>query len=263
MTAQQLSDHVRIEGAAEHVAVVTIDRPDARNAVSVAVTEGIDRALQLTESDDDTWVVILTGAGGKAFCAGADLKEVAAGRHLSLRTDVGGFAGFVNYPRAKPWIAAVDGFALGGGCEIALACDMIVASRGSTFGLPEVLRGLIAGAGGVYRLARVLPRNLAYELIATGLPLPAAAAHEHGMVNRLAPDGEALAQAVELAKTICNAAPVAVRESLKVARQALDLDDASLRRVMNEARERNAAAEDHKEGPRAFLEKRPPRWVGR
>jgi enoyl-CoA hydratase/carnithine racemase len=263
LSAQQLSDTVRLTHPVPHVAVVTIDRPEARNAVSVSVAQGIDRAVEITEADVATWVVVLTGAGGKAFSAGADLKEVAAGRALSLRTDRGGFAGFVNAPREKPWIAAVEGFALGGGFEIVLACEMVVAAETASFGLPETSRALMAAAGGVYRLPRALPRNVALEMIATAQPMPAPQAHAYGMVNRLAPTGAALATAIELAELVCRNAPIAVRESLKVAKLSPDLDDAALRLVMNEARDRLALGEDYQEGPRAFIEKRAPRWSGR
>lgn len=262
-TDTNLSQAVTLTTPAPHVALVTIQRPEARNAVNVAVTQGIARVVDVTESDADTWVVIITGAGGKAFCAGADLKEVAAGRAMSLRTDTGGFAGFTHRVRAKPWIAAVEGFAFGGGCEIALACDLIVASRSSAFALPEVKRGLIAGAGGVYRLARALPRNVALQLIATGAELPAQRAHELGMVNELTSEGEAVSAATALASRICACAPVAVRESLQVARLAADHDDATLHRLTHEAMKRNSRTEDYQEGPRAFLEKRSPAWLGR
>lgn len=263
MLQTSLSDVVAVRIAAPHVALVTINRPEARNAVNVPVAEGIARALEESESDEDIWVVVLTGAGGKAFSAGADIKEVAAGRALSLRTERGGFAGFAHYPREKPWIAAVDGFALGGGCELALACDMIVATEQSTFGLPEPKRALIAGAGGAYRLSRVLPRNVALELIATGADLPAARAFALGMVNRLAPPGQAVETALELAARVCACAPVAVRESLKVARASPDHDDAALRALTFAGMERNGKTADFKEGPRAFIEKRQPKWTGR
>jgi enoyl-CoA hydratase len=254
---------VSITAPLPHVALVTINRPEARNAVNVPVKDGIAKALEESELDDDIWCVVLTGSGGKAFSAGADLKEVAAGRALSLRTEQGGFAGFTHYPRMKPWIAAVDGFALGGGCEIALACDLIVATEHSLFGLPEAKRALIAAAGGIYRLPRALPRNIALELIATGGELSAARAHHFGMVNRLAPPGRVLETALQLAEAICVCAPVAVRESLKVARAAYDHDDATLRALSLEAMQRNWQSEDYKEGPRAFVEKRPPKWAGR
>jgi len=239
MTRSNLSDSVTLNRPASHVALVTIEREQARNAVNVAVTQGIDRAVEITEADDDIWVVILTGAGGKSFSAGADLKEVAAGRAMMLRTEAGGFAGFTHRTRRKPWIAAVEGFAFGGGCEIALACDMIVATENSTFALPEPKRGLIAGAGGIYRLPRVLPRNIALEMIATGSELSAARAHAFGMVNRLTPPGKVVDGAIELANAVCGCAPVAVYESLSVARRAADFDDATLKQVFDSIHERD------------------------
>jgi enoyl-CoA hydratase len=263
MTDVNLSECVTLRMPAPHVALVTIERPEARNAVNVSVVQGLSRAVEVTESDVDVWAVILTGAGGKAFSAGADLKVVAAGGAMTLRTEQGGFAGFTHRARGKPWIAAVEGFALGGGCEIALACDMVVASEASVFGLPEAKRGLIAAAGGIYRLPRVLPRNIALELIATAADLPASRAHAFGMVNRLTPAGQAVAGAIELASAICVCAPIAVFESLKVARAAVDFDDATLKQQTNEAMARNARTADYAEGPRAFLEKRSPKWVGR
>lgn len=262
MSDVQLSDCVVLRKPAAHVALVTIERPEARNAVNVAVAQGLARAVEITESDADVWVSIITGAGGRAFCAGADLKEVAAGRAMSLRTEQGGFAGFTHRVREKPWIAAVDGFAFGGGFEIALACDLIVASIASAFALPEPKRGLIAGAGGVYRLPRALPRHLAFELIATGAELPAARAYELGLVNRLTQPGQAVEGAIELALSVCACAPIAVRESLKVARLAADCDDATLKQMTVKATERNSRTADFKEGPLAFIEKRAPKWTG-
>lgn len=254
---------VTLEIVAPHVALVTIQRPEARNSVNGDVAAQLDAHVKATEADPDIWVTILTGAGGLAFCAGADLKEVSAGRLDSLYTKDGAFAGFVKHPREKVWIAAVEGFAVAGGCEIALTCDMIVASEQSSFGLPEVTRGLIAAAGGTYRLVRALPRAIALELLATGEPLPAARAGEFGLVNRVVPKGEAVAGAIALASRICANAPVAVRESLGVARKAHDLDDSSLFALGLEAQERVKLTEDFAEGPRAFIEKRVPVWKGR
>ncbi|MFC0283606.1 enoyl-CoA hydratase-related protein [Camelimonas abortus] len=254
---------VTVEKTAGHIAIVTINRPEARNAVNGAVARGLERAVRETEADDDVWCVILTGAGDQAFCAGADLKEVAAGRRESISTPAGGFAGFVHMPRAKAWIAAVNGFALAGGLEIMLACDMAVASEKAAFGLPEVTRGLVALAGGVYRLPRAIPRNIALELIATGRRLDAKRAGELGLVNHVVPHERLRAAALELAEAVCANAPVAVRESLAVARRAHDLSDADLRRLGEEAAARNAATLDFLEGPRAFVEKRAPRWQGR
>jgi enoyl-CoA hydratase/carnithine racemase len=258
-----LSECVTLRRPAPHIAVVRIERPEARNAVNVAVAQGIAKSVDTLESDVDIWVVIITGAGGKSFCAGADLKEVAAGRAMMLRTEEGGFAGFTHRPREKPWIAAVEGFAVGGGCEIALACDMIVASATSVFGLPEPKRGLIAAAGGIYRLPRALPRHVALELIATGAELPAPRAHAFGLVNRLTPSGQVLDTAIAMGGAVCECAPVAVRESLKVARAAADFEDVTLKQMTVQGTERNAQTADYQEGPRAFMEKRTPRWAGR
>lgn len=256
---------VTVERLSGHVALVTIDRPEARNAVNGDVASGLEAAVDATEADDDIRAVVLTGAGREAFCAGADLKEVSAGRGSALRTERGGFAGFVYRERSKPWIAAVNGKALAGGTELVLACDLVVAVRQAAFGLPEVLRGLIAAAGGLYRLPRAIPPNIALELILTAGQLDAERAHGFGLVNRLVDDVEGLREAaLALAAEIARNAPVAVRQSLRVAREANSgLDEAALRALTRDAFERVAASEDFKEGPRAFIEKRAPRWSGR
>lgn len=254
---------VEIARPAPHVVLVTLCRPEARNAISPAIARDLERIVRETEADDGVRAVVLTGRGGVAFCAGADLKEVAAGRLGELGTAAGGFAGFVHIARRKPWIAAVDGLALAGGCEIALACDMIIASEDAAFGLPEVTRGLIAGAGGVFRLPRALPRAIALELIATGGRLSASRALAHGLVNAVVPKERTVPEAVALAVTISGNAPVAVRESLVIARQAHDLDATALTRLSDEGQARVMLTEDFREGPRAFMEKRPPRWLGR
>lgn len=251
---------VLIQRRGAHIALITLNRPDARNAVNGALARGLEAALLETERDDDIWIVVLTGAGGKVFCAGADLKEVSRGNIASLMTEAGGFAGFVHAKRTKPWIAAVEGLALAGGCEIALACDVIVASENGGFGLPEVKRGLAASAGGLYRLPRAIPKAVALELILTGEPLPSARAAQLGLVSRLAPNGETVDAALALAATIAANAPLAVRESLGVARLAGELDDASLRRLSEEAQSRLERTLDFHEGSTAFVEKRPPAW---
>ncbi|WP_221793948.1 crotonase/enoyl-CoA hydratase family protein [Aquisediminimonas sediminicola] len=256
-------DAILFELVQPHTALVTINRPDARNAVNGDVATGIDAALKRIEADPDIWVAIITGAGGNAFCAGADLKALASGEGARLATRDGGFAGFTSAPRTKLWIAAVEGFALAGGCEIALACDLIVASREASFGLPEVRRGLIAAAGGVYRLPRCLPSKLALELIATGGTISAAQAHHHGMINRLADKGGALAEALSLAAAINDNAPLAVRESLAIARQAVAQDEAAMQQLSDVAIARVTQSDDFQEGVQAFVEKRAPRWTGR
>lgn len=243
-------------------AIVTINRPEARNAVNGAVAQGIEAAIDRIEEDDGTWLGIVTGVP-PVFCAGADLKEINAGNAAALMTERGGFGGIVQRERTKPLVAAVDGPALAGGTEIALACDLIVASNTATFGIPEVKRSLVAGAGGLFRLGRKLPLNVAMELALTGDPIDATRAEHFGLVNRLVEPGEALAGAVELADRICANAPVAVRLSRQV---VLDTtyapDDVGWKRS-GEAMVQAMQSEDFSEGLMAFIEKRPPTWKGR
>lgn len=255
-------DAVTLERLPGHVALVTLNRPEARNAVNQAVAMALDAIVQEIESDPDIWVVVLTGAGD-VFCAGADLKEAAAGRGAGLFTERGGFAGLAFAERNKPWIAAVNGKALAGGCELALSCDLVVAAEDSAFGLPEVKRGLVAIAGGCYRLPRALPRNLALEMVMTADPIDAQRALAHGLVNQLAPTGRVVAQAVALAGRITRNAPVAVRESLRLMRAAYDHAEDELRALSKAVGERVRMSEDYREGPLAFIEKREPRWTGR
>jgi enoyl-CoA hydratase/carnithine racemase len=245
-----------------HVATLTLNRPAQRNAVSPELTVAMDAALRRFEEDPQVWVGLLTGAGPN-FCAGADLKAIAAGRGRELSTEAGGFAGFVRYPRTKPIIAAVTGFALAGGTELVLTCDMVVAAEDAVFGLPEVTRGIVAAGGGMFRLPRALPPAIARELLLTGGRLPAADAHRLGMANRLVAAEQVVSTARELADTICANAPVAVRETLALARAALEVDEQEAWRRSDEARARVAQSEDAKEGPRAFAEKRAPVWTGR
>jgi enoyl-CoA hydratase len=245
------------------VALVTLNRPEKRNAVNSKVAKAIQWIRRDVESDDSVRVAVIASSSPGTFCAGADLGEIAAGRGQSIAPDGEGFAAFTDVAHAKPWIAAVSGNVLAGGCELALACDMIVAAEDSKFGLPEVKRGLFAGAGGVFRLPRMIPRNIAFELIATGDPISAERAFALGLVNRLVPVGEALSAALQLAREIAVNAPVSVRESLGVARQSYDLDEVELRRLSEERGTATAQTEDAKEGPLAFLEKRAPVWQGR
>jgi enoyl-CoA hydratase/carnithine racemase len=252
---------VRREGGGA-IAVVTLNRPHARNAVSRALAWGLDRAVKAVEADDAVRVAVLTG-NGPAFCAGADLKEMAGGDEpLSRSTPDGGFAGFVFAPRRKPWIAAVNGPAVAGGFEIVLACELAVASSSAVFGLPEVKRGLSATAGGIFRLPRRLPMGVALEMIATGDTIAAARAERLGLVGRVVAPEQVLPEALALAARIAANAPRAVEWSLALARQALDFDEAELRRRAHEVTLRILATDDAREGPRAFAEHRAPRWKG-
>lgn len=251
-----------------HTLLVTINRPDARNAVNGNVTLGIGEALDYAEDHADVWTVIITGAGDRAFCAGADLKAIAAGTfHVAdPRAARWGFAGFVRHAISKPIIAAVNGFALGGGTEISLAADLVVAADTATFGLPEVKRGIYAGAGGAFRLPRQLPYRVALEALLTAQPIPAQRAHELGLVNRVVPLDRLLEEAFALAAVIEENAPISVQATKRIARgisdgQFVD-EDADWRRSAEEGR-LLLSTEDAKEGPRAFAEKRAPRWQGR
>lgn len=249
-----------------NVGIITINRPDARNAVNTAVAQGIEAAVDQIESDDEVWVGVLTGARtdkGYIFCAGADLKQMSTDPG-GMSTERGGFGGLVQREREKPLIAAVDGPALAGGTELVLACDLVVASRTAVFGIPEVKRNLVAAAGGLFRLPRKLPRNIAMELALTGrLDFPAERAHHFGWVNRLCEEGEALSTALELANEITTAAPLAVRESRKIILEATDAPDEIGWKLSGEGIMKMFGTEDFNEGLTAFIEKRDPVWKGR
>ncbi|MGK2948141.1 MAG: crotonase/enoyl-CoA hydratase family protein [Acidimicrobiales bacterium] len=243
-------------------AVIKINRPEARNAVNGAVAQGIEEAIDQIEADDSVWVGILTGEP-PVFCAGADLKEINSGNAGGLATAKGGFAGIVQRERTKPIIAAVDGPALAGGTEIVLSCDLVVASSTATFGIPEVKRSLVAGAGGLFRLGRKIPLNIAMELTLTGDPIDAARAHHFGLVNRLVEPGQALDEAIALAEQICANAPVAVRESRKIVLGATNAPDDVGWQMSAHGMGVAMSSEDFSEGLTAFIEKRPPVWKGR
>ena len=245
-----------------HVAILTLNRPEARNAVNGEVAAGMEAAIDRMEEDPDIWIGVLT-ANGPAFSAGADLKAVSAGGGGSLGTERGGFAGIVNRQRTKPLIAACDGPALAGGTEIVLSCDLVVASTNARFGVPEVKRSLAAAAGGLFRLPKVLPRNIATELILTGDPISAERAYHFGLVNELCEPGQALERALALAQRIAVNAPLAVRESLAVMKASEGIDDEQAFQLSNQAMARLSKTEDYAEGPRAFIEKREPQWKGR
>jgi enoyl-CoA hydratase len=253
--------------ASGRTAVITLNRPEARNAVNGDVAAAMEAAIDSMENDPDVWVGIITantaGQDRPVFCAGADLKAINSGNAAALATARGGFAGFVYRERTKPVIVAVDGLATAGGCEIVLAADLVVATTQSAFGLAEVKRNLIAGAGGLFRLPRAIGQAAAMEAILTGEPIPAQRAYELGLVNRLVGPGEALAEAHRLADSICAAAPLAVWASRRVVLAAAWGDDDTLKRMTNEEFATVLSSEDTKEGLTAFIEKRAPQWKGR
>tara|TARA_Y100000590_G_scaffold337921_3_gene385041 strand:- start:1170 stop:1931 length:762 start_codon:yes stop_codon:yes gene_type:complete len=243
------------------VAVLTLNRPEARNAINQEMADSIEAAIDRFEEDDEAWIGILAG-NGPAFCAGADLKAVTSGA-TGLSTERGGFGGIVQRKRSKPLIAAVEGPALAGGTEIVLSCDLVVAGTEARFGLPEVRSSLVANAGGLFRLPRALPRNIAMELILTAGTLPADRAYQLGLINRLVDAGGTLEAACALADEINANAPIAVRASRRIFLAAQFLADDEGFEVS--ARESRVVfqSEDFQEGPRAFIEKRPPKWAGR
>jgi enoyl-CoA hydratase len=249
------------------VAIVVMDRPEARNAMNLEMTDQLDATYDQLAEDDETWAVVLTGAGDRAFCAGQDLSEVGMALQRAQsgvqRRPSGGFGGITRREFPKPLIAAVNGFALGGGFEICLACDLVVAEEHASFGLPEVKRGMFAGGGGLVRLARRVPMTLALEVAMTGQPLSAQRAYELGLVNRVVPSGQAVHAAVELAEVICQAAPLSVRLTKRVIRRGVAQGEEELFALQAELGVELRRSEDYREGPRAFLEKRTPRWQGR
>lgn len=249
------------------VALITLNRPEARNAVNGDVAAGVESAIDRMEQDPDVWVgILLANTNGQqrpVFCAGADLKAINSGAAGSLNTARGGFAGFVYRDRVKPVIAAVDGLATAGGCEIVLAADMVVATTRSSFGLAEATRNLIAGAGGLFRLPRAIGQATAMEVILTGQPLSAQRAYELGLLNRLVEPGEELESALELAGRVCAAAPLAVWASRRVVLAAAYESDQRLIEMTNQEFAKILRSEDTKEGLTAFIEKRPPNWLGR
>jgi enoyl-CoA hydratase len=242
-----------------NVEIVRIERPEARNAIDDVVTQGLEAAFDDLEADDDVRVAVLTGTGD-VFSAGADLKMVAAGRSADFHTERGGFAGFVERDLTKPVIAAVNGTALAGGFELALACDLIVAADTARFGLFEVKRGLIAAGGGLIRLPRKVPQNVAMEIAIAGTTLDATRAHELGLVNRVTAASDVVDAAVELATAIAEHAPLAVRRSRTLIKEAVELSEADGWARTKELRREVSAHPDALEGSRAFAEKRPPVW---
>jgi enoyl-CoA hydratase len=249
------------------VALITLNRPEARNAVNGDVANGLEAAIDQLEDDSEIWVGILSanteGQDRPVFSAGADLKAISAGQGGSLGTARGGFAGFVYRERRKPVIAAVDGLATAGGCEIVLASDLVVATTRSSFGLAEVKRNLIAAAGGLFRLPRAVGQAAAMEAILTGEPIPAQRAYDLGLVSRLVEPGAAVDAAFRLAEQIVANAPLAVWASRKVVLAAAYADDETLKQMTNDQFATVLASNDTNEGLTAFIEKRAPNWTGR
>ncbi|MDB5577029.1 MAG: Enoyl-CoA hydratase/isomerase [Bradyrhizobium sp.] len=254
---------VLLDRPAPHIALVTLNRPAARNAVNAEVAEQLSAIVASLDADPEVRAVVITGAGDRAFCTGADLKIVAAGGLDDLFLPHGGFAGFVRTSRRKPWIAAINGDALAGGLEIALACDILLAVYTARFGLPEVTRGLAASAGGLFRLPRAIPRTVALEMIATGRLMPAHEALALHLVTRLTSSATLLDEALDLATQIAGNAPLAVQESLAVARAAYDASEFELDRLGQAAQQRLMGTADFYEGAQAFVDKRSPKWLGR
>ncbi|QCP50342.1 crotonase/enoyl-CoA hydratase family protein [Trinickia violacea] len=244
---------------ADGIATITINRPEARNAVNAAVALAIADATDQIDRRNDIQVAILTGAGG-TFSAGMDLKAFLRGENVKPYGR--GFAGLTNATIRKPLIAAVEGHALAGGFEMALACDLIVASEASTFGLPEVRRGLVANAGGLVRLPRQLPYRVALELVLTGATVSAQALLAHGLINRVAPAGQALTVARALAAAIAANGPMAVAVSKRVMQESQDWASTELFDRQNEYTMPVFKSADAKEGATAFAEKRMPVWTG-
>lgn len=245
------------------VATVLLNRPERRNAINGGVTRALRWIVDQVDQLSSIAVVVLGSNTPGMFCAGADLSEIARGGGADLVDQRYGFAGFVRAQKSKPWIAAVDGPAMGGGFEIALSCDMIIASNNALFGLPEVKRGLMAMAGGAIRLPRLLPRALAMEALLTGDPITPDTAHLHGLVNRVVGQEEIMPTALDLAERVARNAPIALRESLALAQTASIAEEDTLWSASDAAMVRVASSDDAREGPRAFMEKREPNWSGR
>ena len=256
--SQSASSPVQVEER-DGILIVTIDRPERRNAVNRLVSEKIRDAMDRLDGDRDLRVGIITGAGGH-FCSGMDLKDFADGGRPEIEGR--GFGGITERPPAKPLIAAVEGFALAGGCELALACDLIVAAEGASFGLPEVCRGLVAGSGGLVRLAQRIPAGIAMELALTGDRFSSLDAQRWGLVNRIAADGHALAEALDLAARIAANAPLSVVASKRIMHEARDWSGDEVWDRQRPLAEAVINSQDALEGANAFAEKRAPVWRG-
>jgi enoyl-CoA hydratase len=244
----------------DNVLLITIDRPEVRNAVNAAVAAGIAHALDELDREDSLSVGVLTGAGG-FFCAGMDLGAFVQGESPYFGDR--GFAGIAQRASRKPLIAAIEGFAVAGGMEVALACDLIVAARGAKLGIPEAKRSLVAAGGALLRLPRRMPYHVVMELALTGDPLPAERFHELGIVNRLADPGAAVDVALELAAALAKNGPLALIASKRILQEQFDWSSAEMWQRQGEISGPVFASEDAKEGAAAFKEKRAAVWRGR
>ena len=244
------------------VEILTINRPEARNAINGDVTAAMAAALDELAEDDDCWVVVLTGSGDKSFSAGMDLKAFASGQGAGI-IDQHGFASITRRWFPKPIVAAVNGACLAGGCEIMLSCDLVVAAGHATFGIPEAKRGLIAGAGGLIRLPRRIPRAVALELALTGEAIDASRAMQVGLVNKVVPAEQLMDEALALAEQIAANAPLAVRASKRVMLKSADLAEEEAWKLNDGTFSEIFTSADAMEGAVAFAEKRPPNWQGK
>src|SRR5690554_6895922 len=254
---------VRYDVIGDHIALITLNRPEKRNAINVSMSRILADHVKRTEADHRIRAVVLAAEGSAAFSAGADLDDIAAGLGEQIAVAETGLGGLVHAQSQKPWIAAVRAPALGGGAELALACDMIIAGPHASFSLPEVKRGMIAGAGGIYRLIRRIAPALALELLLTGNRLDARRAASLGLINHLVEDESVLEHALQLARQIAANAPLAVSRTLRIAQQAFDLSEQELRLATDAASQFLARSEDLLIGVRAFQEKSEPQWKGR
>jgi enoyl-CoA hydratase len=244
----------------ENVLLITLNRPEVRNAVNAALAAGVAGALEELDSDDGLSVGVLTGAGG-FFCAGMDLGAFVRGESPWFGDR--GFAGIAQRASSKPLIAAIEGFAVAGGMEIALACDLIVAARGAKMGIPEAKRSLVAAGGALLRLPRRMPYHVVMELALTGDPFPAERFHELGVVNALAEPGSAVEVALELAARLGKNGPLALAASKRILQEQFDWSSAEMWEKQGAISGPVFASEDAKEGANAFKEKREPAWKGR
>ena len=246
-----------------HVEILTINRPEARNAINGAVSRAMSGAMDELTEDPDCWVVVVTGSGDKAFSAGMDLKAFSSGEGGDIMGASGGFGGLTQRDFPKPLIAAVNGSALAGGFEIMLSCDLVVAADHATFGIPEAKRGLIAGAGGLIRMPKRLPMAVALEMAMTGDPIDAAPGLRARPGQPGRPAGVVLDEAIALADRIAANAPLAVRYSKSVMKQAAEVSESEGWKINGEAVGVVFSSADAMEGPVAFAEKRPPNWQGK